>query len=216
MGRPLNKKFFGAEGITGSAWIPGEDAAEDVYILRQKSTTKFLVASVGDPEVTGICTLSEGSGEGNALVEGEFKVIVTPFGEDPESAKAFSANKVKTIEGNQYIWSDTSLAADATGEADVDGIEFVPGDFEFALEGDGAITLPTEAGITLTFSGDVEPVAVVIVWDDGEADTELDSEDDLEAEITHTYIAGTFDGTITVTFSDDSEVVEAFQFVVSE
>lgn len=114
MGRPLSKRVFGADGgndgfqITGTAWFPGELAAEPAFIVRQRSTYRFLVEGVTSGKQM-IAALGDGAPSG----EGEFRVPVN----STESAKKITANKVTTHEGNVFAWSEITAADDSVDDA---------------------------------------------------------------------------------------------------
>lgn len=127
MGRPLNSKFFGpdagADGFQfkGTGWFAGELAAEPCYIVKQKSNRRFVVhgETSGKEEV---CFMVQGA----PVAAGQFQIIVTPADGvggvlAAESAKIITGRKVKTYEGNAYIWSDLTqeAATEEVGDADV-------------------------------------------------------------------------------------------------
>lgn len=82
MGRPISKKFFGNPTSPGyqigvNAWFAGEGAAENAYILSQRSNRVYVVASVAGgatPTRTGSLKLVEGAPQ----AAGEMQVVVTP------------------------------------------------------------------------------------------------------------------------------------------
>lgn len=99
--------------ILGTAWIPGEGAAEPVYIVRQRSSRKFEVASVATPSTTGVVKTVNGP----TATEGEFVIPVSVFGGGTEYAKIITGRKVRTFDGNSYKWGD--LVIDTAGEGGV-------------------------------------------------------------------------------------------------
>jgi hypothetical protein len=79
MGRPLNKKFFGA--LTKSGFQVGclaDLGAGNVacYIVRQKSNRKYVVADVATGLVRAVCKTVDGT----PVAPGEMQVTVTPEG----------------------------------------------------------------------------------------------------------------------------------------
>ena len=90
MGRPINKRFFGA--LTGSnnnnipveaAFIDGEATistpAAEIFIVKQKSSRRFLVESA-DTGSQAVCRLVDKAGAGDdstafGLTEGEMVIV---------------------------------------------------------------------------------------------------------------------------------------------
>jgi len=112
--------FPGSDGetglqILGTAWIPGEGSAVDVFILRQRSSRRFEVASVAAPATTGFVLTQDGAGP----AEGEFSIPVEPSdgaggSTGTEYAKIITGRRLRTFSGNSYAWGD--LVIDDIGE----------------------------------------------------------------------------------------------------
>lgn len=114
MGRPLKKKLFGPNAggdgfqLVGTAWFEGELAAEPAFIVKQKSSTRYLIeGSSSGKQLEAAPQLGAPAGEG------EFQIPVN----GTESAKKITANKVVTHEGNVYVWSDVVNATDEPDDA---------------------------------------------------------------------------------------------------
>lgn len=127
MGRPINNKFFGPDDpdtfqIIGNAFLPNGTMQdiEQVYIIKQKSSRKFLVQSVAnDPGSSGdmavVITVNS-----DTPASGELSIPVSPSdGMDgflpTEYVKTMSGKKMRTFNNNVYIWS--SFTNDELGEA---------------------------------------------------------------------------------------------------
>jgi hypothetical protein len=112
MGRPLNKKFFGADGagfqITGTAWFDGEGAAEAAFIVEQKASRRFLIEGV-----TSGKTQAMSLGDGTPAQAGDFQVLVN----GSESAMKITAHRVSTFAGDSFAWSDITDAADSASDS---------------------------------------------------------------------------------------------------
>ena len=76
MGRPLNKKFFGAPGSGYEVVCLADVGAGSVtsYIVEQRSNSKYRVAEVATPANTAICKLVDAT----PAATGEMQVLVTP------------------------------------------------------------------------------------------------------------------------------------------
>lgn len=108
MGRPLNKKYFGdvagALQVTsyfraGASEVAGQD---DTYIVRQRSTNKFLVADTSDAwtEVLTLVDKAEGT-----LAAGEFMVEALQSDGTPSRVTRFY-NRTLRLTGNvKQKWS---------------------------------------------------------------------------------------------------------------
>ena len=117
MGRPLNKKFFGlltdGTNITVNCQVGANAESEVGYILRQRSSKRFLVNDAKD----GTKVLPAGAGTGNvgvcqlvnkadgALGANEMSIMgYTTNGTGVRIAKLF--NKIVVdFNGNRYKWS---------------------------------------------------------------------------------------------------------------
>ena len=112
MGRPLNKRHFGAANlpgkqVTGTAWIPGESSAEEVIVIQQKTTQKYEVVSVNDENIRGFVTTANT----DTPLEGEFSIPIDPNdgtgnSTGVEYVRQINSRQVKTFDGNTYAWAE--------------------------------------------------------------------------------------------------------------
>ena len=117
MGRPINKRHFGALGSdTVSPNIPVEAAfingkiaraeatgGAEVFIVKQKSSRRFLVQSVDDGE-QAICKLVNKVTDSSAVAAGEMVIIGYYNGQAVNIQKM--SNRVATdFSSNRYKWS---------------------------------------------------------------------------------------------------------------
>lgn len=125
MGRPLNKKFFGPDAggdgfqLIGRSFFAGGLGPEACYIVKQKSSYKFIVRDSATGTKETVSTLVDV----DPSAEGELQVRVSPDGGTTfENARVITAHQVKTFDGNTYVWSDLTTTADstpATNDADI-------------------------------------------------------------------------------------------------
>ena len=113
MGRPLNDRYFGPQAagfqLLGSAVLDEVVGAEAVYIIKQRSSRKFLVAAVADPTRRGtVITVDKAELD---LELGEFSIPVA-VGEDTEYARIITARKVRTFAPASYAWSAVDIGTD--------------------------------------------------------------------------------------------------------
>ncbi len=116
MGRPLNKKFFGllddGTNITVNCQVGSNAESTEGYILRQRSSKRFLVNDAKD----GTAVLPGGAGTGNvgvcqlvnkldgALDANEMSIMGEFNGQGILIAKL--SNKIAVdFNGNRYKWS---------------------------------------------------------------------------------------------------------------
>lgn len=103
MGRPLNKRIFGPDNggdgfqLIGTAWFEGELAAEPAFIVKQKSSLRFLIEGVTSGKQMVVAP-----GPAAPAAPGEFQIAVN----GTESARKLTSNKVVTHEGNVYAYSE--------------------------------------------------------------------------------------------------------------
>lgn len=121
MGRPINKRYFGA--LTGSsnnnipvegAFIDGEATfsapAAEIFIVKQKSARKFLVQSATSGD-QAICRLVDKAGAGEdstafGLTEGEMVIVGYVTGEGTTVTIRSMTNKIATdFNSVRYKWS---------------------------------------------------------------------------------------------------------------
>lgn len=105
MGRPINyKKIGGNTSQTGNqllfqAWFTGEEEAEDAFLVKQISETRFKVAAVADSSRVEIMELVDE----DVNVEGTCFMTIIPFGSSTnEGVRKITQHRVYTFEGNAY------------------------------------------------------------------------------------------------------------------
>ena len=143
MGRPLNKRFFGKEGVGPTASgneikvnFHNGSAVKEGYIVKQKGSKRFVVEEIGTGG-TFTCTLATGKLPA-ALASGEMSISVQ--GADSETYG------VSKIAGRKVTLAKPS----ATGSNALDGTSL-----QYALTGAAAsgIVRMEEAGDDNTLSG---------------------------------------------------------------
>jgi hypothetical protein len=143
MGRPLNKRFFGKEGVGPTASgneikvnFHNGSAVKEGYIVKQKGSKRFVVEEIGTGG-TFTCTLATGKLPA-ALASGEMSISVQ--GADSETYG------VSKIAGRKVTLAKPS----ATGSNALDGTSL-----KYALTGAAASGLVRmeEAGDDNTLSG---------------------------------------------------------------
>ena len=115
MGRPINQKYFGALGVDATPHIPVEaafiggiivnatDGGSDVYIVKQKSSRRFLVHG-NDSGEEAICKLVNKVTDSSAVLEGEMVIIGYYNGQAVNVMKM--SNRIATdFSNNRYKWS---------------------------------------------------------------------------------------------------------------
>lgn len=111
MGRPLKKSFFGPDSKVGKqlkvagAYIDGAIVTSGVYIVKQKSTRKFIVT---DGVETALCKLVDKSL--GTIAEGEM-VIYANSADQPavnKTVRKLTARKIYTFAGEMFVWNELS------------------------------------------------------------------------------------------------------------
>jgi len=105
MGRPVNKRYFGATG-GAAANIPirfhdGSNLIEG-YILSQRGTNKFNCSNDGDT-ITRICRLTSDGSEPNADLE--CQIIGIGDGGGAIAIKKLFNRTAVDYNGNRYTWT---------------------------------------------------------------------------------------------------------------
>ena len=143
MGRPLNKRYFGAPTAggneikvqfnNGNGSVPG-------YIVNQKGAKRFNVSNAGGTE-TGLCTLVDKASAD--LLEGEMSIVVDDNGTARQVTKI--SGRVVTLDtGDRITW-------DFTGTGDTVAVEEAGTGI-----GAGADTVLGTADDVLTAADDIE------------------------------------------------------------
>ena len=143
MGRPLNKRFFGKEGVGPTASgneikvnFHNGSAVKEGYIVKQKGSKRFVVEEIGTGG-TFTCTLATGKLPA-ALASGEMSISVQGADSETYGVSKFAGRKV------------TLAKPSATGSNALDGTSL-----KYALTGAAASGLVRmeEAGDDNTLSG---------------------------------------------------------------
>ena len=94
MGRPIKKAYLGnsstsGQQIVGNAWVAGDTQPRSSYIVKQRGTSSYVMASTNGngPAGGGLVTLVNG----NVTQAGQGNIVVTPYGATGNGAVA-SAN----------------------------------------------------------------------------------------------------------------------------
>ena len=105
MGRPLNKRFFGATGAA-DATVPvrfhdGSNLIEG-YIVEQKGSNKFKCSNDGDT-ITRTCFLTSDGSTPNA--NEECQIIGIGAGGAAIAIAKITGRKAVDFDGNSYTWA---------------------------------------------------------------------------------------------------------------
>lgn len=128
MGRPINKRYFGALPTADTADKPTNDAAfnipveaafvggnavlseggAELYIVKQKSARRFEVASV-DTGATAVCRLSDKAGAGGdstafGLTSGEMVIVGYTTDGTPKTIRSMTNRIATDFDSNRYTW----------------------------------------------------------------------------------------------------------------
>lgn len=140
MGRPLNKKFFGAlsdAGFQVGCLADQGTGNAACYIVKQKSNRKYVVADVATGLVTAICKTVDGApaapGEMQVTVQPENAAAVTPATFTVNRTAGGAITAVTLVSGGYGYW---------TG-----------GTFNITVNTDAGYVAGTEAVVTYTVSG---------------------------------------------------------------
>ena len=103
MGRPINKRYFGATGDNTQPTIPvryhnGSSSVEG-YIVNQKGSNKFTVTTNGTD--TYVCFLVNEIAPNAAA---EMSLVGIADGGNPVILQKLTAHKATDYSGNQYTW----------------------------------------------------------------------------------------------------------------
>ena len=116
MGRPVNKRYFGplddGTNITINAQVGSNAESQTGYIIRQRSSNKFLVNDTKD----GTKTIPSGSGTGNVsvctlvdkvdgdLAANEMSIMGYVNGGSQVRIKKFYNRTCRDFSNNRYKW----------------------------------------------------------------------------------------------------------------
>jgi len=107
MGRPLNKKFFGATGDNTQPTIPCRADIDGTdfegFIVNQKGTRKFTVSNDGET-LSGVNVLVNKI-TGHAAGEMSIVGLVGGAGAEVKAIQKLTANYATDYDGNRYTWA---------------------------------------------------------------------------------------------------------------
>tara|TARA_B100001057_G_C22544490_1_gene830966 strand:+ start:114 stop:593 length:480 start_codon:yes stop_codon:yes gene_type:complete len=149
MGRPINKRFFGVEGVGPTAAgseikvnFHNGSAVKEGYIVKQKATKKFVVEEI-ETGGTFTCTLATGKLPA-ALASGEMSISVQGADSETYGVSKIAGRKV------------TLVTPSATGSNALDGLSVkyaLTGAAAAASSSSIALVRMEEAGDDNTLSG---------------------------------------------------------------
>lgn len=167
MGKPIDRRYFGVlekagPQIVGAAYFSG--GADWAYILKQSSSSKFVVHKYDDPNQKMKASLVDSA----PATFGDFVILVAPFGEGPQYARKITSRKVYLFDGRVLKWS-TDPAQNAT-ECDV----FISGEYPTLAEATANIVNGEIDTITVNVNGHgyYNPPLVLILGDGNGATAE--------------------------------------------
>jgi hypothetical protein len=138
MGRPINKRLIGnvsasGQQLSGYAWTAGDSQARPSYVVKQKTTNSYIMASI---DGTGVA----GGGQvylvnGAITAAGQGNITVTPFG---------GLGSGVTATANIGISGSPTINVSGTGATTAD---FLPGEL-LQLQG-GTYTGNQQANVTV-------------------------------------------------------------------
>ena len=119
MGRPINKRYFGATAddnikvqfFNGTASVPG-------FIVKQKGSTKFLCEDAEGN--TAVCLLKQDIAAAS-LVEGEMTITVKLDDGTVTQISKISAHRI-TAGGNSYPWNFSTSTTDEAVQVEEAGV----------------------------------------------------------------------------------------------
>lgn len=122
MGRPLNKRYYGnttgsGDQIRVKGWLSDSVSTEDLFVVKQLSQVRFLVADPLNPTTRqGVITLQAGT----PTAPGQGRIEVYPYTALPtEYVRKLQRNVLITFDDNRYKYSVVN-AATQIGECDID------------------------------------------------------------------------------------------------
>jgi len=135
MGRPLAKRFFGADE-NNNIKVQFNNGTSSVagYIVRQKGSKKFLVAAFGNT-TTYSCTLVDKDSAN--IAAGEMTISVKLDNTTVDQVTKISAHTL-TVAGNKLPWNFSTSTSDGAVQIEESGNSTVSSSNVTDLEGDGA------------------------------------------------------------------------------
>jgi hypothetical protein len=122
MGRPLNKRFFGADA-NDNIRVRFHNGTSSVNgaIVKQKGSTKFLcVDASGNKAICNLVSVADG-----ALAAGQMSIKVKTDAAAVVYVTKISANTVTGSDGNRYPWSFSTSNSDGAVQIEEAGTDAV-------------------------------------------------------------------------------------------
>lgn len=118
MGRPLNKRFFGANANNNlRVRFHNGTSSVDGAIVKQKGSKKFVCVDANGTEATCVLTAANNA----ALVAGQMSITVTNDAGTDLFATKISARKITASDGNVYPWTFSSSNTDGSVQVEEAG-----------------------------------------------------------------------------------------------
>lgn len=122
MGRPLNKKYFGANANNNiKVQFHNGTSSVDGYIVRQKGTNKFQVRAYGSATLYTVRLVDKPSTGVGAIEAGQMNITVKLDNNTDERIVKINGHKVTTAAGAQYGWTFATSASDGKVEIEEAG-----------------------------------------------------------------------------------------------
>jgi hypothetical protein len=106
MGRPINKRKFGATGVDATPTIPVRfklgGTVYEGYIVKQRATRKFNVSTDDGTTATGACTLTDAVTPAN---NGDASLVGITTGGGAVTIKKLTNRVATDYNGNRYTYS---------------------------------------------------------------------------------------------------------------
>jgi len=138
MGRPLNKRYFGAPTAGGSeikVQFNAGNGSTPGYIVNQKGSKRFNVSNAGGTD-TGLCTLVDKASAD--ILEGEMTITVDDNGVARQVTK-IAGRKLTMDNGNQITWDFTgtgdTVQMEEAGTGIDAGVDTILGTVDDTLDG---------------------------------------------------------------------------------
>ena len=120
MGRPLNKRLFGADTNNNlRVRFHNGTASVNGAIVKQKGSKKFVCVDAAGTEATCVLTAAAD----NALTAGQMSITVTNDAGTDLFLTKISARKVTASDGNTYPWNFSSSTSDSAVQVEEAGTD---------------------------------------------------------------------------------------------
>lgn len=120
MGRPINKRFFGANAVDNiRIRFHNGTSSVDGSIVKQKGSKKFLcVDASGNQATCSLVSIADGS-----LATGEMSIKVKNDAGSVVYVTKISSHKVTASDGATYPWNFSASTSDATVQTEEAGTD---------------------------------------------------------------------------------------------